>query len=215
VHRAAAILAGVVRGLLFLLLGWAAFAAEPGKFDYYLLSLSWSPDYCSGHAGDAECGGTRKYGFVVHGLWPQYERGFPGQCPGRAFDAGQVPASLPAVMPSSSLQRHEWSRHGTCSGLPQMEYFQTLERAFQKVTIPPPYRQPIEKVEVAPRQIRENFERANPSFPHGAFALQCPGGGRYLSEVRVCFTRDLEPRACAADIRDTCRADTVIMRPLR
>ena len=172
----------MIRGLLVLLLSsLAGFAAEPGKFDYYLLSMSWSPDFCAGHSGEQECGGTRKYGFVVHGLWPQFERGFPGQCPGPGFDTPQVPASLLEVMPSSSLQRHEWSRHGVCSGLRQEEYFQTVERAFRKVAIPEPYRQPIQKVEVAPRQVRENFEKANPSFPRGSFVLQCPRG-RYLSD---------------------------------
>jgi ribonuclease T2 len=48
---------------------------EPGQFDYYVLSLSWSPSFCeaSGERGappQQQCG-ARAYSFVVHGLWPQ------------------------------------------------------------------------------------------------------------------------------------------------
>src|ERR1700709_2867457 len=59
----------------------------PGEFDFYVLSLSWSPSFCeaasergrSGRSQDAQCGG-RPFSFVVHGLWPPYERGFPDYC---------------------------------------------------------------------------------------------------------------------------------------
>src|SRR5262249_40589503 len=54
----------------------------PGQFDYYVLSLSWSPSFCETATGNArrqQCG-TRPFSFVVHGLWPQYERGFPESC---------------------------------------------------------------------------------------------------------------------------------------
>ena len=206
-------LASVARGWLFLLAAISGFAAEPGKFDYYLLSLSWSPDFCAGHATAPECKGTKKYGFVVHGLWPQNERGYPQNCGGPPFNPGKVPASLPAIMPSGSLQSHEWTKHGTCSGLGQMEYFQTVERAFRSVNIPAPYQQPLQNIQVPPQQIKDNFRQANSSFPEQGVSVQC--SGRYLSEVRVCLGKDLQPRACAASIRDTCRTPTVIMRPLR
>src|ERR1700676_4796019 len=58
----------------------------PGEFDFYVLSLSWSPSFCEeaserGNEGrsQVQCGG-RPFSFVVHGLWPQYEHGFPDYC---------------------------------------------------------------------------------------------------------------------------------------
>src|SRR5499427_7603553 len=56
--------------------------SAPGQFDYYVLSLSWSPSFCETATGNArrqQCG-ARPFSFVVHGLWPQYEHGFPESC---------------------------------------------------------------------------------------------------------------------------------------
>ena len=206
-------MAAMLRCLLLLLAAMPVLAAEPGRFDYYLLSLSWSPDFCAAHGNAPECSGAKPYAFVVHGLWPQYERGYPDACPGAPFDPRQVPAELSAIMPSDPLQRHEWSRHGVCSGLSQKEYFRSIERAFAAVRIPPEYRQPQRRVEVSPRRIKEDFERTNQAFPGGSFFVQCTG--RYVSEVWACFTKDLQPRACGTDIHDTCRSGSVILRPVR
>src|SRR5262249_53876745 len=147
--------------------------------------------------------------FVVHGLWPQFERGFPADCSGPPYDRRQVPVGLLDIMPSEPLIRHEWNKHGTCSGMNEKEYFEMGERAFHKVVIPAVYRQPLQQIQVAPRQIKENFARSNPSFPPGAFSVQC-SGNRFLSEVRVCLTKDLQPRTCGAGTRDTCRSGEVI-----
>src|SRR3974390_868724 len=60
--------------------------SDAGQFDFYVLSLSWSPSFCAAAAergrgrGDGRQCGARPYSFVVHGLWPQYERGFPEYC---------------------------------------------------------------------------------------------------------------------------------------
>src|SRR5690606_775520 len=60
--------------------------AEPraGVFDYYSLVLSWSPTYCASAKsteGEPQCRrDARPYAFVLHGLWPQYERGYPEYC---------------------------------------------------------------------------------------------------------------------------------------
>ena len=58
---------------------------QPGQFDFYVLALSWSPSFCQasaerGREAAEQCGTARPYSFVVHGLWPQYERGFPRAC---------------------------------------------------------------------------------------------------------------------------------------
>jgi ribonuclease T2 len=187
--------------------------AQPAGFDYYVLSLSWSPDYCASFPQSGECNGQKKFAFVVHGLWPQNERGYPENCPGPAFDRRQVPEGLADVMPVESLVRHEWAKHGTCSGLPQKPYLETVARAWDRITIPMAYRQPLSQVEVAPAAVRRNFARANAGMDEASIRTVCRG--RYLSEVRICMTKDLRFRPCGSDVRDTCRASSVIMRPLR
>ena len=189
---------------------------KPGVFDYYLLSLSWSPEYCAGPSGghdNGQCGEGRRFGFVVHGLWPQYERGYPESC----GSAKPVPQSLVntmlPLMPSPKLIQHEWEKHGVCSGLDVSAYFRQIQNAFAGVKIPEDYRGPLKNIEVAPADVKAKFGKANPSYPATAFRIQC--SGRYLSEMRVCLTKDLKGRACGSDIRDTCRDATVILRPVR
>lgn len=117
------------------------------------------------------------------------------------------------LMPSPRLIQHEWEAHGTCSGLDVNAYFQQIQRAFGAVRIPDDFKSPVKQIEVAPTDIKRKFAAANASFPAEAFRVQC--GSRYLSEVRVCLTKDLKGRACSADVRDTCRDSTIVMRPLR
>src|SRR4051812_21603026 len=106
----------------------------PGQFDFYVLALSWSPSYCAAaqergdNRPDQQCG-PRPYSFVVHGLWPQYEHGFPEFCqqPSPRLDRGAVGAMLD-LMPSPRLIFREWDRHGTCSGLSTHAYFDTVRK---------------------------------------------------------------------------------------
>jgi ribonuclease T2 len=188
--------------------------AGPGaSFDYYLLSLSWSPQHCA-EASDSstECAGSRPYGFVLHGLWPELARGrAPQHCPGPAFDASLVSDDLRGIMPSDRLIEHEWETHGACSGLSQADYFRAAARAYRLVKIPPAFQPPVTRVETSPAAVRRQFAAANPDFPGDAFAVE--DDGRFLREVRVCLTADLQPRACdqPGDRRDV----TIIVRPVR
>ena len=192
------------------------FRNQAGAFDYYLFSLSWSPEYCAGSLGEggaSQCGGTRQFGFVVHGLWPQNEHGYPQSCSNNSWVNKEVIQRLLPIMPSEQLIRHEWREHGTCSGLPASQYFAKVEDAYALVTIPPPYKNPKDTVSVAPRQLKSEFVAANRNFSEKNLALICKG--RFLSEVRVCLDKDLNPRACSSEVRDSCRAEKVILRPVR
>ena len=116
----------------------------PGEFDFYVLSLSWSPSFCeaasergnSGRSQQAQCGG-RPFSFVVHGLWPQYERGFPEYCqrPSPRL-ARNIMTSMLDLMPAPGLIFNEWDKHGTCSGLGERAYFETIRKARAAVKIP-------------------------------------------------------------------------------
>jgi len=190
------------------------------KFDFYVLSLSWSPSYCEaaedrtgGRTRDRQCSG-RPFAFVVHGFWPQYERGFPSDC--------QVPAPRLAraivddmldIMPSPRLVFHEWDRHGTCSGLSPKAYFGLVRAAWTAVKIPPDYVQVDQPISVTPGQVAGAFLKANPQLARDAINVSCDG--RRLTEVRICLTKELTFRSCPEMARYSCRRDKIVMPAVR
>jgi ribonuclease T2 len=190
---------------------------EPGKFDFYVLSLSWSPSFCD--AGSTrvqeqpECG-PRTYAFVVHGLWPQYEKGFPKSCqvPSPRLPR-QIVSSMLDLMPAPRLVYHEWDEHGTCSGLSAAAYFKTVRDARSLVNIPTQYSGLESALTVNPNDVRNEFVKVNPKLTSGAIAIDCDK--QRLREVRICFDKDLGFRDCPEVVRQTCRRDEIIMPPVR
>lgn len=190
----------------------------PGDFDYYVLALSWSPSYCAleGTAADhRQCGGGRPYSFIVHGLWPQYERGWPEFCPATP---SQAPAELVRgmldLMPSEGLVRHQWAKHGTCSGLSPEGYFETTRSARARVEVPGAFARLAEHVSLAPAEVAAAFMRANPGLPPDGIAVTCDRN--LLREVRVCLERgSLNFRSCPPVARRSCTLDSVRMPPSR
>jgi ribonuclease T2 len=190
---------------------------EPGTFDYYLLSLSWSPAFCLGNPGAAECGGPRRFGFIVHGLWPQNEKGWPENCNVRQQVPDSVVTGISDLMPARGLVYHEWSAHGTCSGLDPSDFFGLVRRAYNSVAIPAEFSAVSQPVEESPDAIAKAFLRANPRLTPDSIVVTCSGQGNpRLREVHICLDRALKPRACSADAeRGACRAPTVIVPPVR
>ena len=197
---------------------------RPGLFDYYVLSLSWSPTYCAdprnARRDRQQCAPGRRLGFVVHGLWPQFRRGWPSECrPAQRFVPDQVIREVLDVMPSKGLVIHEWRKHGTCSGLSPRAYFALLERLFRQITIPKPYVAPARPLRRSPRQIQEDFYRANrdKGFRRESFAVVCSGRGdrAVFRELRVCFTPTGRPSACGPNEQGRCRARVVTIPPVR
>jgi ribonuclease T2 len=194
-----------------------ASAGEPGEFAYYLLSLSWSPAFCLSSPGAAECNGPRRYGFIVHGLWPQYERGWPENCDVHRPVPDDVVQGMADLMPARGLVYHEWSAHGTCSGLGPAEFFALVRRAYTSIAIPQELSHPKEAIEQPPTAIAGAFLHANPRLPAQSIVVTCSGqGAPRLREVHICLDRDLTPRACFADaMRGACRAPQAIIPPIR
>jgi ribonuclease T2 len=181
----------------------ATHAGQAGQFDYYVLSLSWAPTYCLTHAGDGDECASKGYGFVLHGLWPQYEDGgYPEQCD-TEFD---VPAEAAAVgrtiYPSLRLMSHEWQQHGTCSGLAALDYFRTADRATAAVRIPTAFDAPRGEQTLTAGQIMDLFRSANARMPDRAMAVACSRAA--MSEVRVCLTKELSVRSCGTGIHTSC-----------
>lgn len=186
-------------------------------FDFYVLALSWSPSYCEAEgerANGQQCRSGRPYAFVVHGLWPQFERGYPENCPTSTSDlSSEALRGLYDLMPSAGLIRHQWRKHGTCSGLSQQDYFEVMRAARQKVEIPAEFRRLDAYRTLAPGQAERSFLQSNPAMKPDAIAVTCDR--RLLREVRICLTKDLEFRACPEIDRRACRLDKVVMPPVR
>ena len=191
--------------------------AEPGAFDYYLLSLSWSPAFCLSDPGAAECTGTRRFGFIVHGLWPQFEEGWPENCNVHEPVPDSVVAGISDIMPARGLVYHEWSAHGTCSGLAPQDFFALVRSAYRAIAIPPAFSGTAQPVERAPAAVTAAFVHANPQLAAPSIVVVCGGQGvPRLREVRICLDRSLKPRACsAAAARGACRAESLIVAPIR
>ncbi len=206
--RAWRLFALILAGLLPL----PAQADQPGKFDFYVLSLSWSPTYCSQegrkNANPHQCDVREPFRFVVHGLWPQYERGFPESCPGRPERIDRrIAREMEDIMPSHSLVFHEWRKHGTCSGLDPEDYFALTRRAFEKITIPGAFARLDKRGKAAPATVEKAFRLANPGLDEDEMAVTCVRGE--LEEVRVCLTKDLQFRSCPSVDRAGCRAPSL------
>jgi ribonuclease T2 len=191
----------------------------PGEFDFYVLSLSWSPSFCEeaaerGNSGrsQAQCGG-RPFSFVVHGLWPQYERGFPEYCDRDSWLERNIMTSMLDLMPAPGLIFNEWKKHGTCSGLGPRGYFETIRKARAVVKIPPEFIGLADPKTVSPTEIEDAFIKANPGLSATAISVIC--NRSRLSEVRICMSRDLQFRNCDELDRRACRRDQVVMPPVR
>lgn len=190
---------------------------RPGDFDFYVLSLSWSPSYCAAEgdrSNSDQCDSGRPYAFVVHGLWPQYDRGFPENCAAsRRLDRDLVNSMLD-IMPSRGLIRHEWEKHGTCSGLSAQRYFETVRQAYNDVVIPKALRRLEKPIVVDPDVLEKAFITVNEGLPADGIAVICRGNR--IREVRVCFTKDLSGfRDCPEVDRNACTRPDQRMPPVR
>lgn len=188
-----------------------------GDFDYYVLSLSWSPSFCA-LEGDArgadQCDPRHDFGFTLHGLWPQYEFGWPSDCRTAARDPSRAETEAMAdIMGSAGLAWHEWKKHGRCSGLAARDYFATARRAYDSVKIPEVLAGLRRDMRLPARVVEEAFVEANPGLEPAMITITCKAGR--IEEARLCLTRDLEPRACGEDAARDCRMPDALMEAVR
>lgn len=183
-------------------------------YDFFVLALAWSPSYCEIEGDEAnrqQCADGRNLGFVVHGLWPQFESGWPEYCdhdaPRRVPDA-LVRENLD-IMPSASLMGRQWRKHGTCAGVSQRDYFTLVRAARERVVVPDEYVDPDRDAGVDPDRVEAAFLAANPGMRGDGFAVVC--NGRHLAEVRICLAKDMEFRSCPEVDARACRLKRAAM----
>jgi ribonuclease T2 len=171
---------------------------QPGVFDYYALSLSWSPEYCTSRDDPVQCADGRQLGFVLHGLWPQFEKGYPDSC-SRAKLPAAVRDRYVDMYPAPKLISHEWQKHGTCSGLSPEAYLALSSKLKDGLKIPADFQRPQQPVRVTPGQFEQAFRQANPALAKDSVLPFCTGGGRFLREAHACYGKDGASRSCAMD----------------
>ena len=210
--------AGFGLAIAFLLLLARPVPAQdaPGQFDFYVLALSWSPAYCETARGRGreQCDSGRPYAFVVHGLWPQHEVGYPRDCllPAPRIDEALI-RSILDLMPARGLVINEWRRHGTCSGLAAADYFALVRRARERVGIPKIFQKIDDYVVMSPDEVENAFVTANEGLRRDMIAVTCDE--RRLREVRICFAKDLAFRSCPEVDPRACIRPRLVMPPNR
>ncbi len=189
-----------------------------GSFDYYVLSLSWSPAWCAREGRErraAQCDPARAEGFIVHGLWPQYERGgWPAFCRTAIRDPSRAETQAMAdLMGSAALARHEWNKHGRCTGVDPADYFTRIREAARRIRRPPGLRHIAKPQRLPPTAVEAAFIKANPGLDPDEISVACADG--LFREVRVCLTRRLTPRPCTGSVARDCPQPEMLVLPPR
>ncbi|MBV1896773.1 MAG: ribonuclease T2 [Rhodobacteraceae bacterium] len=190
---------------------------KPGQFDYYVLALSWSPNWCA-REGDArasdQCDARHDHGWILHGLWPQYHRGWPSYCKTaeRAPSRGMT-AAIADIAGSSGLAWHQWKKHGTCSGLSAADYYALSRQAYELVNRPQVLRNLTQEVALPAQVIENAFLRANTAWQPDMLTITCNSG--YIEEARLCLSKDLTPVPCGADVIRDCKMQDALFTPVR
>jgi len=179
---------------------------EPGKFDFYMMNISWSPEFCSIQGTSSQC--AAKPGFILHGLWAQNNDGtYPVFCSNEA--GPKNPSENLDITPDLSLLDHEWTKHGTCSAVGPQRFFAMERQAFHSLKIPTEFDHIDHEISMTPDSILTSFHAANPTFPEGSILLSC--GRNHLTAIEACFSKDLKPIRCQG--LHSCGATSVKITP--
>ena len=188
-----------------------------GSFDYYVLSLSWSPNWCTleGDArGSDQCDPRHDHGWILHGLWPQFETGYPSYCQTiKRAPTRRMTAEMADIMGTSGLAWHQWKKHGTCTNLEAAEYYDLSRQAYRNIVRPPVLRDLTREVRLAPKVVKDAFLEANPSMKARQITITCKSG--YIQEARICLTKNLSLRDCGTGVRRDCTLPDARFSPIR
>lgn len=205
--------------LILCLTALPAFAKgeRAGKFDYYVMALSWSANWCA-LEGDArnspQCDAREDHGWILHGLWPQFHRGYPSYCKtAKRAPSRSMTSDMADIMGTGGLAWHQWNKHGTCTNLSATDYYALSRRAYATVTRPTVFRKLDRAVKLPASVVEDAFLKDNPSLTRDSITITCRQG--YIQEARICLSRDLEPVPCGRDVIKDCTLKDAIFTPLR
>ncbi len=190
---------------------------KAGDFDYYVVSLSWSPAWCEltgDDRRDPQCDAGNGRGWVLHGLWPQYEDGWPSYCrTGERDPTRSETAAMADIMGGAGLAFYEWKKHGRCSGLSAPDYYAASRAAFESVVLPAVFDLLTKDLVVPAPVIEDGFVEANRGMSRDQITVVCDEG--LISEVRICLTQELDLRDCGADVVRDCQLQEAGLEGLR
>lgn len=188
-----------------------------GDFDHYVLSLSWSANWCAREGDDRnapQCDDRRGITWVVHGLWPQNPVGYPSYCRTVERDPtrGET-AAMADVFGGAGAAFYQWKKHGRCSGLSSQAYYDTARAALNTLTLPPVFADLHKDVRLPASVVEDAFLEANPGLARDQITITCADG--MIQEARICLTKDLAPRRCGDDGLRDCRMKDALMEAVR
>jgi ribonuclease T2 len=206
----------ILIGAGLLLATTSTMAKDQKPFDFYVMSLSWSPEFCQSHPREQQC--TRQYGVVLHGVWPQYQSGYPQSC-SRESMPGKLVHEFAGLYPNDGLAFHEWKRHGTCSGLSPQDYLQFSQQVKQNFIEPNELKSLTKPLRVTSEQLSQKIIAANPKLNNQSLSYTCTGRGRFLQEIHVCLDKTGNALACSDEIqrksRRSCGQADFLIRNVR
>ena len=190
---------------------------KAGVFDYYVLSLSWSPNWCLAE-GDSrkseQCETGSGHGWIMHGLWPQFHRGYPSFCQTAERPPSRgMTAKMADVMGTAGLAWHQWKKHGTCTGLSAAAYYQLSRDAYARVVRPAIFRKLERKVLLPASVVEDAFLESNPDMSADGITITCRNN--QIQEARICLSKSLAPVPCGQDVVRDCTLKKAVFAPLR
>jgi ribonuclease T2 len=197
--------------------GAVADGEKAGEFDYYVLSLSWSPNWCA-LQGDArksdQCDARHDHGWILHGLWPQYHRGFPSLCGSTERPPTRsMTNDMADIMGTSGLAWYQWKKHGTCSGLSASAYYALSREAYERITRPPVFRGLDQAVRLPASVVEDAFLASNPGLERDMITITCKNN--HIQEARLCLSKSLDPVPCGQDVVRDCTSKNALFTPVR
>lgn len=190
---------------------------KAGAFDYYVVALSWSPNWCE-LEGDArnspQCDAAEDHGWILHGLWPQMTQSFPSYCRSTyRMPSKSMTANMADIMGTSRLAWHQWRKHGVCSGLSPSDYYALSRAAYARINRPAVFRKLERDVKLPTAVVEDAFLKANPDMEPGGITITCKQG--HIQEARICLSRDLQPVQCGRDVVHDCTMTDALFTPIR
>lgn len=190
---------------------------KPGVFDYYVAALSWSPNWCL-REGDArnspQCDVGTGHGWILHGLWPQFHRGYPSFCQTiERAPSRRMTNDMADIMGTGGLAWHQWRKHGSCTGLSAPDYYALSRDAYAIINRPAIFRKLDREVRLPAAVVEEAFLKANPEMEPDGITITCRND--HIQEARICLSKSLAPVPCGQDVVRDCRMQDALFAPLR
>ena len=167
----------------------------------YTLAISWAPQYCREHGRDAaarfQCGGGNRFGFTLHGLWPDgVGKQWPQYCKATPLLSRSVIRRNICATPSAQLLQHEWAKHGTCmAGYRPDRYFARSTGLYARLRYPD--MDALSRAPLTAGGLAQAVAKANPGLDADMMRVTADRQG-WLDEIWLCLDTAFRYRRCPA-----------------